>query len=605
MTSTNQVTLINKLLWDDEYLKAFASQVLESGAANYQGQCLQFWHEDDDGNLTYSKHQLISKFFAALGIRSLVLGSDTSGMATALPVFIRGNRCEEINGDILRSITYKIIDFMIDAVGGADEELEQVRTLLGFSKEIFEKKGLRTMPDLYDKEIFSDNATSAFRFFANGWIEITKEGVSELRSYEELPPNKLIWNSSVIAREYDSASTGDETHFSDFLENLTRDDEGNACPKMLKNIKLGVGYLCHRHNFAHQRKWVSVVDKHFDPTRKKAEGGNGKSILIGALRNVMNVCDLDGKEFKKGKSDTFAFADVTPATEVVFFDDADEKFDDKRLYSRTTGNFHIRRMRQNPFSIKAQEAPKIAITSNYPIGDNDFSSVRRQFLIEVTDFYKTQTEMYGLTPFELHGNKAIAVEGGGWSSSDWNAFYKVIWDCIALYLNEGLPSASVESDAFKRSRLISAFGYDCAEDVLDFFIAKLNTDVGVDECFVEVLYKETRDKVTTLDPDIKNSELWEFFKKVGSAYQMLPNSKSGGRLKQARLSGKRQQAWIDAGMAEFINVNGEKTLEQDDPKVYVYQVASFKRPESVFSLSRPNFDDKKEEVIETPITELF
>ena len=76
----------------------------------------------------------------------------------------------------------------------------------------------------------------------------------------------------------------------------------------------------------------------------KANGGNGKSILINSLKNVMNVEPLNGKDFKKGRSDTFAFANVTPATEIAFFDDADDTFDTKRLFSRTTGDFHIRRM---------------------------------------------------------------------------------------------------------------------------------------------------------------------------------------------------------------------------------------------------------------------
>ena len=171
----------------------------------------------------------------------------------------------------------------------------------------------------------------------------------------------------------------------------------------------------------------------------------------------MNVTELDGKEFKKGRSDTFAFANVTPATEICFFDDADEKFDTNRLFSRTTGDFYVRRMRQNPFSIKASDAPKIVITSNYPLGENDNSTRRRQFVIEVGSFYKDAAEIYGETPADIHGGKMIAEEGGGWNDVDWSEFHRFVFECLALYLQKGLPTRDDTSDNFKRSQLVASF----------------------------------------------------------------------------------------------------------------------------------------------------
>ena len=51
----------------------------------------------------------------------------------------------------------------------------------------------------------------------------------------------------------------------------------------------------------------------------------------------------------QGKSDSAALAPVTPATEIVHFDDASSKFDVDRLKPITTGDFHIRRLYKNPF----------------------------------------------------------------------------------------------------------------------------------------------------------------------------------------------------------------------------------------------------------------
>ena len=50
-----------------------------------------------------------------------------------------------------------------------------------------------------------------------------------------------------------------DTHFLDFLHNLSRDDSESSM-KNFKNIQLA-GYLSHRHNQADQRKWVLIVDR--------------------------------------------------------------------------------------------------------------------------------------------------------------------------------------------------------------------------------------------------------------------------------------------------------------------------------------------------------
>ena len=108
---------------------------------------------------------------------------------------------EEVTPEVLKSITFKVIDYYNELTGDTDTA-EEVRTALGFSKQIFEKTGLRTIPDLYDKTPLTDTPDTAIRCFINGYVEITKEGVSPLRDYSELPDDKIIWNNSVINRDY-------------------------------------------------------------------------------------------------------------------------------------------------------------------------------------------------------------------------------------------------------------------------------------------------------------------------------------------------------------------------------------------------------------------
>jgi hypothetical protein len=621
------------VLWNDDYLKSFAQRVLDSASSASTEDNLQFWIETEDkyGNMIaeVNPHILINDFFPALGVRNLMLGKSDRGLESVMPVFVRGNRVEEINGDILKSITYKVLDFW----GVLCEDIKTpaiVRTTLGFKKTLFDRNNLRSIRDLDDKIVMTDNPTSAFRFFKNGWLEITKDGVSTLRSYDDLPKDNIIWNDAVIERDYlfaedvtaslqkltldrihpktgeyvnnkdelktlvkeyqqkeeEQRKTPRDTHFRDFVSNLAMTEDGEVCPKVLERIKIGIGYLCHRHHFADRRRWIEIVDRDFDVSRKSANGGNGKSLLINSLKHVMRVKTLDGKEFKKGRSDTFAFAGVKPSTEIIFFDDADEKFDIQRLYSRTTGDFHVRDMRQNPYSIEAKRAPKIVITSNYPLGNNDASTIRRQFVIEVGSFYKDAREQYGQTPCDIHGGKMIADEGGGWNETDWSEYYRFIWECISTYLAKGFPANEETSENFKRSQLIAGFNCDNAEDLLDFYVDYLNTIAeSGEDVFVPAFYNKVRDAFPTLPKDWNDERLYRHLKEVGNAFKIYLNKETNGIQRQCRLTKENWQVWVDAGLEHHTKPSGEKFAVGD--RVRYFNATRLSNTKSFFS---PNFN---------------
>ena len=109
-----------KLLWNDEYLKSFAQTLIQSDTNTSKIGLLSFGMKDDNGDLKISRHILVSRFYPALGVRNLVLGRDASGMETALPVFINGNRVEEVSAEVLKSITFKVIDFYGELTGDTD-----------------------------------------------------------------------------------------------------------------------------------------------------------------------------------------------------------------------------------------------------------------------------------------------------------------------------------------------------------------------------------------------------------------------------------------------------------------------------------------------------
>jgi len=616
---------MSKLLWDDAYLRSFASNLLTTNIS------AQFWEmeqgadgEDAVCDFKASNYRkMLMNFFPSLGVWNLVMGDGQDGLPSTTLVFVRGNRCQEIDAETLRTITYKIFSYL----GQLGDDL-RANLYNRNSNPIFNKEALRTIPDLEGKKPFADNALSAYRFFQNGWIEVTRNGVSALRSYEDIPEDIVVWNSSVIARDYKPVETkelleaqlqlllsdakhpltgstvidaderkslvkewqvkvadfaGEEpvTHFKDFVVNLSRNDEGEVDETSLERLKLAIGYLCHRFHISSKRRWVLLVDKFFDGAMSGASnGGNGKSMLINTLGALMNVTNLDGKAFRKGRSDAAAFAPVTPASEIVHFDDASDAFDTERLFPLTTGDFHIRRLYKNPFSIPAKSAPKIAITSNHPLKGNGNSFARRQFIVEVGNFYRLQDENYELTPYELHGYKHFPSLGdeGQWDENDFSQYYKFVFECISLYLAKGGLPKGGESEFYLRAKLIATIG---SEEVLDYLISRLDEYAQHgNEVFAEVFYKEFRDAFPNESDGVTNTTLWNWMGEVGKAIKCYPNKHKNGCLDKQRLTAERMARWTAEGMGSWTDKNG-KVPEVGD-RVQVFKVSSMKAPETMF-----------------------
>ena len=629
---------MSKCLWNKSFLEEFAQTLHHTPS-------IQFWELDADGKVMdfTAEHykKMLNKFFPALGVFNLQLGENEKGAPTSTLVMVQGNRCEEIDSKTLKQITFGILNKM--GVLGTD-----IRTAFyaRSSNPVFNDEALALIPDLEDKTPFADNHLSAYRFFQNGWVEITSNGVSPLKSYDEIPDNFIVWNSSVIPREYKETFTkgtleeqeqnlrinrihpdtgeyvssknelvpllqelkdkindfeGDNppTHFKDFIENLSRDDFGDVDAKSLERIELAIGYLCHRYNNQSKRKYVCFVDKFYDGfSAETANGGNGKSLLVNTLGLVMNLTNLNGKSFTKNGHRAL-LAPVTTATEIVHFDDASKKFDTERLFPLVTGNFHIEKLYKNPFSIPAKSAPKIAITSNHPLEGNGNSFRRREFIVEVGNYYRVQSEEYGRTPYEEHGHKNFPdcheEAGNSWNEEDWNEYFRYVFKCIALYLSKGLPIGG-ESDYYLRAKLVKEIG---SEEILDFIIAKLESYEVGKEYFNDALYKELHEEFPNELDEVSGNRMWNWVKAVGKFIKIYPNKSVGGKVQQQRLVQERWQEWIDAGLEHHQDRNGKVKKEGD--RTYVFKVSSPTSPESMFA-TKPNFSKSSPEAEEVPAT---
>ncbi|MCP9784575.1 hypothetical protein KBY83_14870 [Cyanobium sp. WKJ7-Wakatipu] len=521
-----------------------------------------FWDEDEDGNLQDlgEEHivRYLNDFLPSVGIYSLP-DQESKGVPHHQLVYFFENRVEVINEQQFETVIRKVLE---------ESGYKNVYQKIHFKKgQFFGKNVLTSVPYLEGKEVLRDSKNSSHRFFANGYIEITSDKVTEAIPYNALPDGKFVWNDSISVRHYRaSEETLGSHHFRSFVANLSRDANGDIDQRSFERLQVVIGYLCHRYHRESQRKCVILIDRLDDENLiGGSHGGTGKSLLIRCLSEVLHTINLDGKAFKRSTQDRFALAGVNETHELVNFDDASENFTFDDIFPHITGDFHIRRLRQNPTSIPGHRAPKIVITTNHPIPGSDTSHRRRQVLVEVSSFYRELLEKDGTTPADVHGGMELC--SADWSDSDWSEFYQFIFECIQVYLKQGLPKFDEESEIHKRVNLIRRCG---RKDLLETLLGVLQEAAeGGEEVFCEQFYALIRERV----PGARQTDsvLLGLLKEIAEENGYLFNPHKNGLIDKQRLSGERWNRWVALGLDQSTKKSGGSY--QKDDRVTVFRVS--------------------------------
>jgi hypothetical protein len=523
---------------------------------------IRFWDEDEDGNLQELGEdnivRYLNDFLPAAGIFSLP-DQESKGVPRHQLIYFFENRVEAIDEQQFETVIRKVLE---------ESGYKNVYQRIHFKKgQFFGKKVLTSVPYLDGKKILRDSKNSSHRFFANGYIEVTSDKVTEAISYASLPDNFIVWNDSISTREYrPSEQPIGSQHFRSFVANLSRDANGDIDQRSFERLQVVIGYLCHRCHRESQRKCVILIDRLDDENLiGGSHGGTGKSLLVRCLSEVVHTINLNGKAFKRSTQDRFALAGVDETHELVNFDDAAENFTFDDIFPHITGDFHIRRLRQNPTSIPGNRAPKIVITTNHPIPGSDTSYRRRQVLMEVSPFYRELLEKDGTTPADVHGGMELC--GEDWSDSDWSEFYQFIFECIQVYLKQGLPKFDEESEIHKRVNLIRRCG---RKDLLDMLLGVLQeASEGGEEVFCEQFYAQVRERVPGAPQT--DSMLLGLLKEIAEENGYLFNPHKNGLIDKQRLNGDRWSRWVALGLDKSTKKSGGSY--QKDDRVTVFRVS--------------------------------
>ena len=523
---------------------------------------IRFWDEDDDGNLQDlgEDHivRYLNDFLPAVGIFSLP-DQDAKGVPHHQLVYFFENRVEAINEQQFGTVIRKVLE---------ESGYKTVCQKIHFKKaQFFGKNVLTSVPYLDGKKILRDSSNSSYRFFSNGYVEVTSDKVTDAIPYASLPEGSIVWNDSISIREYrPSDQTLGSHHYRSFVSNLSRDANGDFDQRSFERLQVVIGYLCHRYHKESERKCVILTDRLDDENLiGGSHGGTGKGILVRCLSEVVRTIDLNGKAYKKSTEDRFAFGGVNETHELVNFDDAAEGFNFESIFPHITGDFHIRALRKNPTSIPGHRAPKIVITTNHPISGSDTSHRRRQVLVEVSPYYRELLEKEGKTPADVHGGKALGTSD--WTEDDWNEFYQFIFECIQIYLKQGLPKFTEESEIHKRANLVRKCG---RRDLLDTLLEVLQkASESSEEVFCEEFYAQVRERVPgAVQTD---SVLLGLLKDVAEENGYLFNPHKNGLIDKQRLSGERWNRWVALGLDQSTKKSGGSY--QKDDRVTVFRIS--------------------------------
>ena len=318
-----------------------------------------------------------------------------------------------------------------------------------------------------DLTLFSDTQHECFIRFLNGVVKITKDDIKFIKS-EDFSNKNQVWESSIINRniKFDKKTEG---AFSEFVnksmyrqkheitkvKNWQDEYELNDISKEeLLSLRTAYGYLIHDFNTADESKLVFFIDSMSEMGR--AEGGNGKSLVMDSIQYWKKMCTQSGK--KMGGSPTqFQFSNVDLDTRFIGIDDITLDFQFDSLFNMISGDMEIERKGVDKFVIEAKKKPKMGITSNYVLAGTDTSDTRRQHIVEFGSYWNRLNQEGEKVSDKKHiGCQMFAQD---FSDTEWNKFYNYGFLCIKDYLKHGLK-ASANSTYLTKSIKLQVEGKD-------------------------------------------------------------------------------------------------------------------------------------------------
>ena len=280
----------------------------------------------------------------------------------------------------------------------------------------FFKEEFLSMLSTIDIYFIADTKDSAYLYYKNCAVKITKEGVS---SIDYLDLGGYVWKDHVIDRVFTPCKVTSKCDFRKFVSNINGSDE-----ERVRSMESTIGFMMHGYK---NLSFCPAIILNDEVISDNPEGGTGKGLLMSALSQLKKLVVIDGKSFTFERS--FAYQLVSADTQILCFDDVKKHFDFERLFSVVTEGLTLEKKNKDAIKIPFSKSPKIAITTNYAIKGAGNSFARRKWELELHQYYHK-----AFTPLDEFGKLMF----GDWNDEDWCEFDNYMIGCLRSYLKTGL-----------------------------------------------------------------------------------------------------------------------------------------------------------------------
>lgn len=309
------------------------------------------------------------------------------------------------------------------------------------SGNIFNKNWLENLRTS-DEPILRDEEDKIYFPFKNCLV-IAKNNTYETIDWKSVS-GLCVWESQLINRDFTFTNDFILGHFYKFLRNVTNGDE-----QRWTSLKSAIGYLLHSYFRESEGQAVIFYDEVVADI-KNPMGGTGKGVIMSAIKTLRSVAKIDGKHFNP--DNRFCWEKIDSSTQVVWLDDVKPNFDFSILHSNLTDGWTIEAKHRSQIQIPPSESPKTAISSNSAIENSGSTNKRRQFIVELSDFYSKKIKNGTEQPIQdYHGCLFFSND---WDSAEWNKFFSLMIGCACAYLRQGLvysPAINLERNLLQKN----------------------------------------------------------------------------------------------------------------------------------------------------------
>lgn len=378
--------------------------------------------------------------------------------------------------------------------------------------------------------ILKDTREETYLPFMNCLVKVSKFGC-QIIDYKDIEGQ--ILSDTRIKRDFNRLETSDGCNFKEFCRMITGRNE-----LRFKSLQSILGYLLHTNKEAQENKIVLLYDAEIG-SKTSANGGTGKTLLInGAIKQLRNVTVIDGKRYNSDRPSPFLYQNVNASTNIVFYDDVNERFKLDDIFSVSTGDFEIEKKNKQSFILEYKYAPKFVVSSNSEVKMiPGASSERRKIELVLDNVFNAE-----YSPKD-HFNQIFF--SSDWSTDDFNRFDYFMIESLMLYLQEGLING-INQD-IKNQRVRSLIG-DSLYDLIDISVLDCNGEWLIKKEVLEV-YNEQQEYPMSSHTFTKCLKKYCFYK--GYKYE----EKNAGSVFRFKITDPNRPIVLDVN--EPIETNGE------------------------------------------------